>query len=278
MKIAVTGATGFIGKAVVKELLKNKIKPIIIVRKQSRIPNFFLNCEIFKTNLHKIEKKFYFKIKQPDVLIHLAWEGLSDYQSQKHLMKELPNQKFFLENMISSGLKNLFIPGTCFEYGLVENCINENKQLKPVNNYGKAKKKLLIKLISLSKKFKYNLIWARLFYVYGKNQSNRSIFGQLRDAVNKKKTFFNMSDGDQLRDYMSVEEVAKHIVKLSLSKKNLGPINLCSGKPIKVKNLIKKFCKKNKWKIRLNLGYFKVSKNEPKNFWGLPSKHLMSQK
>lgn len=276
MKIAITGATGFIGKAVVKELLNNKIKPIIIVRKQSKIPNYFLNCEIFKTNFLKIEKKLYYKIKQPDVLIHLAWDGLSDYQSKKHLMKELPNQKKFLENLLSSGLKNLFVAGTCFEYQLVENCIKENVKLRPINNYGKAKKKLLIKLISLSKKFNYNLIWARLFYVYGKNQSKRSIFGQLRDAVIKKKTFFNMSDGEQLRDYMSVEEVAKHIVKLSLSKKNLGAINLCSGKPIKVKNLVKKFLKKNKWKIKLNFGYFEVPKNEPKNFWGLPSKYLIN--
>jgi nucleoside-diphosphate-sugar epimerase len=274
MKIAITGATGFIGKTVVKYFLKKKVKPIILVRNKSLLPKYFSKCKIFKVDLIKIDKNFYSKIGKPDVLIHLAWGGLPNYNSKKHLSKELPMQFKFLKKMISSGLKNLFVTGTCFEYGLIENEIKETTKPKPISNYGKAKKSLFLKLSLLSKKYKFNLIWARLFYIYGIGQPDRSLIGQLVNSVKKKKTYFNMSNGEQLRDYMRVEDVAKNIINFAFMKKNLGPINLCSGKPIKVKNLVKNICKKNNWKIKLNLGFYELPKNEPKNFWGIPNKNI----
>lgn len=274
MKILITGATGFIGKTVVKYILRKKITPIILVRKNSLLPKYFSKCKVIKVNLSKIDNNFYSDIGKPEVLIHLAWGGLPNYNSKKHLNKELPMQFKFLKKMISSGLKNLFVSGTCFEYGLIENGIKESTKPRPISNYGKAKKNLLFKLVSLSKKHKFNLIWARLFYIYGTGQPDRSLIGQLANSVQRKKTYFNMSNGEQLRDYMSVEDVAKTIINFAFMKKNLGPINLCSGKPIKVKNLVKNICKKNKWKIKLNLGYYELPKNEPKNFWGIPNKNI----
>ena len=274
MRIVITGATGFIGKEVVKQLLRRKITPIILVRKKSQMPKYFFKCKIVKFSLSSIDNNFFTKIEKPDILIHLAWGGLPNYNSKKHLVNEFPMHLSFLNKMISSGLKNLFVSGTCFEYGLIENGIDETTKPKPINAYGKAKTKLLLKLISLSKKYSYNLIWARLFYIYGNEQPIRSLVGHLVHSIKRKQKYFNMTDGEQLRDYMPIEDVAKKIIDLSLMKKNLGPINLCSGKPIKVKNLIKKICKTKRWKIKINFGYYKIPGKEPKNFWGIPNKNL----
>ena len=84
-----------------------------------------------------------------------------------------------------------------------------------------------------------------------------------------------MSSGEQLRDYMEVNDLAKKIVLLSSLKKNLGSINLCSGRPIRVIDLVKKICTEKNWKIKLNTGYYELSKNEPKNFWGIPNKNIL---
>ena len=60
------------------------------------------------------------KLGSPDVVLHLAWGGLPNYTSDKHLKNELPKQIKFLEGLINQGLKSLVVTGTCFEYGMQE--------------------------------------------------------------------------------------------------------------------------------------------------------------
>ena len=81
-----------------------------------------------------------------------------------------------------------------------------------------------------------------------------------------------MSGGEQLRDYLSVAEAAKHIVSLALIKKDIGTINVCSGSPISVRRLVEGWVKENGWSIRLNLGHYPYPDHEPMAFWGDRSK------
>jgi len=77
-----------------------------------------------------------------------------------------------------------------------------------------------------------------------------------------------MSGGEQLRDYLPVDEVAKHIVSLALVKKDTGPVNVCSGTPVSVRRLVEGWVKENGWSIRLNLGHYPYPDYEPMAFWG----------
>ena len=85
----------------------------------------------------------------------------------------------------------------------------------------------------------FRLKWARLFYMYGDFQNTKSFLPQLELAIKKKEKVFKMSKGDQMRDYLPVETVAKRIFKLYQSKKN-GTFNISSGKPISLKQLAEK--------------------------------------
>lgn len=270
METIITGATGFIGKVLIAHLLKKKIIPTIIIRDDSNLSDELKKCKIIKMDLKDIENIPFQTFDKYDNLIHLAWGGLPNYNENYHLESELPTQVKFLSHLIHLGLKNIFVTGTCFEYGLKENEIRADSELFPINAYGKAKVQLNMELCKLQEEKKFNLIWARLFYLYGKGQSKKTLLGQLEDAIKKNKKIFNMSNGDQLRDYFEVNELVKKIINLTMRQKNLGSINLCSGNPIKVKNLVKKVCRENNWKISLNLGYYEISNNEPKNFWGIP--------
>ena len=58
------------------------------------------------------------------------------------------------------------------------------------------------------------------------------------------------------------------IVKLSLINANLGIVNVCSGKPIAIKDLIGKWLIKNNWNIDLDLGFYQYSNCESFCFWG----------
>jgi nucleoside-diphosphate-sugar epimerase len=142
-------------------------------------------------------------------------------------------------------------------------------ETKPSNPYGYAKDALRKQLEFFKVIKPYNLTWARLFYMYGENQPSTSLYPMLREAVKRGDKVFNMSGGEQLRDYLPVKEVARQIVSLALTQSDIGPANICSGKPITVHEQIEKWLDANNWKIGLNLGYYPYSDYEPMEFWGV---------
>ncbi len=77
-----------------------------------------------------------------------------------------------------------------------------------------------------------------------------------------------MSGGEQLRDYLPVTDVAKYIVSLALQGKDIGNVNICSGKPVSVLKLVEDLIVENDWRIKLNLGHYPYPDYEPMAFWG----------
>ena len=81
-----------------------------------------------------------------------------------------------------------------------------------------------------------------------------------------------MSGGEQLRDYLPVNKMAKYIVQISIQNRINGIINCCSGQPISIKELIENYLIQNKQNIELNLGYYPYLDYEPMAFWGNTNK------
>ena len=79
---------------------------------------------------------------------------------------------------------------------------------------------------------------------------------------------FNMSGGEQLRDYLPVEEVAKMLVAVALQQKVEGIINCCSGEPVSVRRFVENYLQQHNLRIRLNLGHYPYPDYEPMAFWG----------
>jgi len=265
MKVLLTGHSGFIGQNLLKYLLKKKIN--LFVTKHNNIKIFGKkNINIIDLN-NRLNQKNY--LTDFDLVIHAAWSSLENYNSTNHLKKILPENIKFLKKLIYLGAKNLVVLGTCFELGDCFGEVKETQIMKPNTQYGKAKKLLYDKLISLQKKKFFNLTWIRIFYIYGSGQRNKSIFSQLKNfnAMQSGKVF-ELTEGKQLRDYMHVSTLAKKIIDLSFLNKDFGIINVCSGKPISVKNLVLKWKNKFRWKIKLKFGGKSLKKYEPNSFWG----------
>ena len=121
----------------------------------------------------------------PDVLIHLAWGGLPNYNSLHHFEQELPAQYRFLKRLVQSGLKNLVVTGTCFEYGMQSGPLREEMETRPTNPYGLAKDALRRQLEFLKRERSFRLTWVRLFYLYGDGQAENSLLPQLKAAVER---------------------------------------------------------------------------------------------
>jgi len=268
MKIAVTGASGFIGRYVLAELLQHAVEIVAITRDVSRLAGLDKSIQIVEMDIARPVPDCFERLGKPDVLIHLAWDGLPNYKSPHHGETELPRQYHFLKNLIKAGLPALLVTGTCFEYGIQSGSLSVGMPTKPNNPYGCAKDALRQQLEFLKTAKPFKLTWARLFYMYGEGQPHTSLYPKLKEAVLRGDKVFNMSGGEQLRDYLPVEEVACQIAQLAKSQSDIGVTNICSGEPISVRRLVEKWVRENSWDIELNFGYYPYPDYEPMAFWG----------
>lgn len=274
MKVAVTGASGFIGQYVCQELVRRGIE-VVAVRRMSSMGSM-INAKLVTSALPidyampTVEQLD--EIVACDALIHLAWGGLPNYGSYRHFEVELPQQYQFLKQLIERGLSSLFVAGTCFEYGMQSGRLSEEVSAQPINPYGFAKYTLYQQLSYLQQAHSFNMQWGRLFYTYGEGQAPSSLYALLQKAIAQGDEFFPMSGGEQLRDFLPVDEMARIIVQIAISRQNLGVMNVCSGLPTSVRRLVEKWIKEQHASIQLNLGHYPYSSFEPMAFWGCTTK------
>lgn len=273
MKVLVTGASGFIGKHVVNALLTIEGVKVIVSSSSDD------NLKIFKDKaVETIPFDYYHQhfdsvdlckiFGAPDKMIHLAWKGLPNYGETFHVTENLPKEFKFIENLVKNGLTDITVSGTCFEYGMYEGELNEDMPTFPANYYALAKDTLRRMLEIFQRQNAFDLKWVRLFYMYGEGQNPKSLLAQLDKAIEIKDKIFNMSGGEQIRDYLPVQVVARNIVTIAMQNKINGIINNSSGIPQKLKIFVTDYLEKNNKNIKLNLGFYPYSPYEPMEFWG----------
>ncbi len=271
MRVLVTGASGGLGELVIRELLNSGAEVIASSRNQEKAKqsSFFPQITYLPYDINsQTHSNLFDYFKKPDSLIHLAWEKLDEYKNPSHTSSILQNHKNFLSNLIDNGLKDLTVVGTCYEYGLQEGVLKETMASEPVMAYPQGKNLLREFLEAKQKEQPFVLKWPRIFYVFGEVKGRKNLYTHLTTALKNKEESFNMSGGEQVRDFLSPDEIAKRIVKIALQNKVQGIINCCSGKPVKLKDFINDFLTKNNYKIKLNLGVYPYPDYEPMETWG----------
>lgn len=271
-KVLVTGATGFIGTYVVQQLLEagHHVVATSSIQAKAALQSWYTAVTYLPLSLEELDPVVDYQayFQHPDALIHLAWEGLPNYKSDFHLTQNLPRHQALLNNLVTHGLRDVTVIGTCFEYGMQEGCLREDMPAQPANPYAQAKDELRRYATDLLADHGGIFKWVRLFYMYGEGQNPKSLLSQLEKALQNGDTEFNMSGGAQVRDYLPVTRVAANIVRISLQQQVTGIINCCSGIPITVKELVAQYLANANKAIRLNLGYYPYPDYEPMYFWG----------
>ena len=266
-KVIVSGATGFVGRHVVKELVEKGYEVFALVRDLEKASSIAALKNT--THLHFDITKPNIKMPLPSdaVFIHCAWENVRDTLSLKHIEEHLINNYLTIKNIIEYGIKKILITGTCSEYGLQYGPLKPSSPTLPNTPYAIAKDTLHKSLRALQSKTHFELIWARLFYMYGEGQDEKSVVSLFDRALANGDTIFNMSHGEQLFDYLPVEVVATKIINL-LSHKD-GTFNVCSGTPISLRRLLENRAKAADKNIKLNLGFYEYRKQDALAIWGI---------
>lgn len=252
MRILVTGANGYIGSKVVKQLCDYGIDVIATDFKSTNIDEraIFIEANIF-------EKKdnWYDFFNKPDVCLHLAWRDGFIHNSEKHML-DLSSHYAFITNLIDNGLPIIVSMGTMHEVGYWEGAIDENTPCNPLSQYGIAKNALRksIELYASSKSCKF--MWLRAYYIYGDDLYGNSIFCKIRQAVKDGKVSFPFTTGKNKYDFIHIDELAKQIALCASQDKVLGIINCCSGKPMSLAEQVEWYISHNNLPIKLDYGKY----------------------
>jgi nucleoside-diphosphate-sugar epimerase len=271
LRVLVTGASGFIGSHLIPALLAAGHEVSVLVRSvhSQTAASHLAGLRAFVFDLHdSCLVPSFAEFGKPDVLMHLAWQGLPQYREPFHFEENLPANFRFIKHLVTQGLSQVLVTGTCLEYGMRNGVLDENAVAEPVVAYAIAKDSLRRQLEVLGAKVPFILQWPRLFYMHGSGQNRNSLLSQLDAAIDSGQDVFNMSGGEQLRDYLPVANVAHYLARLIATPDCKGAINICSGKPVSVRSMVERRILERDASMRLNLGHYPYNNYEPFAFWG----------
>ncbi len=257
MKILITGIAGFIGFHLANKLLiskkikvygidnfdnyysiKLKKKRLAILKNKKNF--FFEKIDISSSKV----KKYLFK-KKFDIVIHLAAQAGVRYSvtnPEKYLNTNIIAFSNIFENIDKTNLKKVIYASSSSVYGDTKKFpTTENHNTNPKNIYGYSK--VINEHMSeyYSNKLNLPFIGIRFFTVYGTWGRPDMFILKVLNSHFEKKVFNLNNNGNHLRDFTSVNDVVKILIKLINKNITSNKIfNICSNKPILIKDILKK--------------------------------------
>ncbi len=262
--ILIIGGSGFIGSKLIDFYLKKKFVVFSISKnkkpdkKIKNLKNFYFDISDKKKCKRFFQKYiFHFVINLAGYVDHRSFYVENNNIIESHFLGTL-NTVYYLNKKI---LKKYLYIGSSDEYGSNISPQLETYREMPHSTYSfsKTASTHFLQMISKSENFPSSII--RIFLTYGPGQKqNRFIPQIIRGCM--KNTNFETSSGIQIRDFCFIDDVIRAINLTLLSKKSNGKIyNVGSGKPIKIKNVVK-IIKSLVGKGNPIYGSFRLRKNE----------------
>lgn len=267
-KILITGANGYIGRHVVSYAAKQGLD-IVTVDFKNQIPHKGIKAIEIDILKEAGNPDLYNCFGRPDVVLHLAWQDGFNHKADSHI-NNLPAHYAFLKNMIDAGCSSLAVMGSMHEVGYYEGAISADTPCNPLSLYGIAKNALRQAILTYTEDKNVSVKWLRAFYITGDDEHNNSIFTKILEMAKAGQKTFPFTSGLNKYDFLDVDELAEQVVALSLQKEKTGIINVCSGKPVSLKDKVESFIKQKNLDIQPEYGKFPNRKYDSPAIWGIP--------
>lgn len=237
-KILLTGATGFVGRAVLTELACQNVSITCVIRKDTadRLPNGDWTIIEAEDMFSKTEHWWAKILKGHDIILHLAWYSVpGEYLNAPQNLVCLSGTLNLAKAAAKCKVSRFVGVGTCFEYDLSAGELTIDTPLRPQTTYAAAKAATFLTLDKFLRSQGISFLWARLFYLYGAGEDARRLVAYLHQKMQKGEVA-DLTSGNQIRDYMNVADAAKMLLDDTFGTIQ-GPTNIASGKGITVREL-----------------------------------------
>lgn len=236
-RVLITGATGFIGRHCLPVLA---VRGYEIHATSSKVPEDF-PPDVTDHQVDLLDGKQVCKViarVQPTHLIHLAWHPVrGDYRNAPENFQWVQASLELLRRFQEQGGQRIVMAGSCFEYDWTYGyCSEFLTPSTPDSFYGQCKHALQLVLEGYAQVTGLSSAWGRIFLVYGPHEHPARLVSSVIGSLLRQEPAL-CSHGEQIRDYLHVEDVADAFVAL-LESDVTGPVNIGSGRPIALKDVI----------------------------------------
>lgn len=268
-KVLITGGAGFIGSHIVEKLLENNYNVIIIDNLSSgsieNIPNSD-TLKFYQLNIEKDDLELVFQKETPDYVIHLAAQTSVNfsishpyYDANMNVMASIK----LLELCKKYNVRKFITASSAAIYGNPKYLpIDENHPTEPMSQYGLSK-------LTMEKYIKLSgipYIIFRFSNAYGPRQKSSKESGVVaifNNAMKNNEPINIYGDGEQIRDFIYVEDIANICIKAINSNVENEIINFSTNKGVSLNQLFKVM--KSLYNYTLNANYLPERIGDIKN-------------
>jgi len=250
MNILITGATGFIGRNLLRSLPDKIWNPYILLSnfdnaqslQEISLDHIISSQDVFEGNFRALNGQV---IPSFDAVINLAASGVVSNENLNELVGgNIVYTAKVLELSLRFGIERFIHIGSCSEYAPCSEreLINENHPIEPTSLYGATKAAASVLVSSFARIHGFSAIIVRPFNVFGIFESPKRLVPQVISGILENRQV-KLSKGTQFRDFVYVEDVAKAIIDITQSEETLyGAYNLCTGNATSVRRFVETIC------------------------------------
>jgi nucleoside-diphosphate-sugar epimerase len=239
MIVTLTGATGFVGRQLLSDLLERGCTVRVLVRDPSRLRDVTAPGalevvqmpDLFAETTDRLQAI----LEGSETLVHAAWHVQPGAYTSPLNIACLTGTLNMAIAFASAGGKRFVGVGTCAEYDPSAGLMTTDTPLRPNTLYGACKAAAFQVLDNLLGTEGISFAWCRAFYLYGEGEDERRLVPYIRRQLEAGQEVL-LTRGDQVRDFLDVRDAARMIADVALGQQR-GAVNICSGEAVTVREL-----------------------------------------
>lgn len=237
-RVLITGAEGFVGRAVVAGVVQRGFEVAAVksangVATQGEAPVRWHTLDLLDSGA----VADFFRQNSFDSLIHLAWAPNRGIYKSPDNYAWVWASTHLLEQFVGSGGRRAVFAGTSAEYDWGQGvCREGSTPLAGGGLYGAAKRALAELFAGRCELDGVSGAWARIFFLFGPREPETRLVAAVARALAENRVV-ECSEGSQVRDFLYVEDAADALISI-LASEVTGPINVGSGRPARVRDIV----------------------------------------
>ena len=260
--VLITGATGFIGRHALDPLIARGFR-VHGVSSKHGLPEASNVTWHVADLFDAAAVRALLETVAPSHLLHFAWSMVPGgaAPAQEHV-RWVQATLELVRTFAEVGGTRVVAAGSCAEYDWRYGyCVENLTPLVPRSCYGVCKNATRMVCESYFNELRLSLSWARLFFVYGPHEPLARLVPSIVSSLNRG-TAAPCTHGEQLRDYLHVEDAAEACVAL-LDSEVRGPVNVGSGRPSKLRDMAEHIARRMNAEELLRMGAIPVPLDDP---------------